>query len=127
MTSNTDINFNLAFNQSGSPLAGGSKFSYDSSTKTFNLDHPLTIGTLEQLGDSAASSFFGGDFPDTSTIPVLGTLLNKISFTINTFTYTEGNTNASDTYNVAIEGDISGVDIGTAKLTSATISLKKTA
>lgn len=102
-----------------------SEFSYADGKFTLNAD--LNIGTLEQIAQSGAS-VLGDNFPDTSNIPVLGALMNKISFTLGkTFYYTEATATTPDYYNVPLTASVTGQTIGAATLNSATITLTKVA
>ncbi len=118
---NPTLEFQLVFGGTGTPT-----FSYDKTSQTFSLSAPLAIGTLEDIAQSGAS-VLGDDFPDTSNIPVLGALMNKISFTIESFSYTEATTTQTDAYSFELKATTSGLSIGAATLTSADIQMAKTA
>lgn len=76
---------------------------YDEDQNSFSLmDGPLDIGTLEDLGTSIAS-FFGGHFPNTENIPVIGTVMNQLDFRINKFHYVGSTDTEWDSFNLNID------------------------
>lgn len=116
---------------------------YSQDKKLFSLQQgPLEIGTLEDFGSSVAS-FFGGHFPDTDDIPVIGAIMNKLSFRIKHLEYLEaqkaiaksGDQKAvpasPSAFELAIdivpvaEGDESSLSIGKAQVTDIDIMVDK--
>jgi hypothetical protein len=105
--------------------------SYDKAQNSFTLSEgPLDVGTLEDLGTSIAG-FFGGSFPDTTQIPVIGAIMNKLAFRIKTFDYTGKTETDTDTFDLEIEsvpskpGD--AMSIGKAVVTDIDIKVSKKA
>lgn len=105
---------------------------FDEATRKFQLkDGPLVIGTLEDFGSSVAS-FFGGHFPETDNIPVIGAIMNKLNFSIDTLDYTEAQNGMTSSFDLEIdiapgqEND-SSLKIGKAQVTDIDIKVTKQA
>lgn len=124
----SDTNPSLTFQVDFGATDSDPKLTYDNTSKIFSLSAPLDIGTIEQLGGSV-TSFFGADFPDTSNIPVLGALLNQLSFSINTLKYKEAQDSDPAAYDIAIGISSSGdtITLGLATVTEIDISMSQNA
>lgn len=122
--STTDVSFQIQFKGDAS---NPPTLTYDKDQGQFSLKNgPLAVGTLEDIGTSVAD-FFGGHFPDTSGIPVISTLMNKLQFNIKTFQYTEKSSTKSDGFDLEIDTvpTNDSMKIGLAEVTSIDISISK--
>lgn len=121
--SKTELEFSVDFGTG----PNDPKLTYDNTTKQFSLSKPpLEIGTIEQLGGSV-TQFFGADFPDTSNIPVLGSLLNQLSFSIKKLDYKEAQGSSDAAYKVEIGIAASGdaITLGLATVTNIDIQMSQ--
>lgn len=85
---------------------------------------PLVIGTIDDVGDSFAD-FIGTDFPDTDGIPVLGSLMNKVSFQIDNLYHEGVNGTKPNRLLVKMSASVSDFKIGESTLKSLSVTAKK--
>ena len=121
---NTDVDFKIEFEGDKKP-----NLDYDKAQDQFSLQNgPLAVGSLEQLGTSVAE-FFGGHFPDTGGIPVIGPLMNKLQFNIQKFQYTGESATKTSAFDLEIDAipTKDSMKIGTAVVTDIDISISRQA
>ncbi|OUR97581.1 hypothetical protein A9Q81_12975 [Gammaproteobacteria bacterium 42_54_T18] len=134
-TIDTEVKFEVKFQgkgPDGKVTDNKPALCYDKDKESFSLkDGPLDVGTIDDLGASVAS-FFGGHFPDTDSIPVIGTIMKSLGFRINTLDYTGKTKTESDSFDLELDivpspAGTPPMAIGLATVTDIDIAISKPA